>query len=110
MPQAAANIAEREGLALSEHRGKQITREMLQQADVAIVVEAGQKQWLAGNFPESMGRIFLLSHWTGGEDIEDPYRLDDQVFERVYAHINAGVAAWLKRLRPEGGAQAVSRS
>ena len=100
MPEAAAGIAARENLPLEDHRGQQVTRPMLQQHDVVLVMEAGQKQWLVSNYPESRGRVFLLSHWTGNTDIADPYRLSADVFERVYEQIEQGVAAWLERLQP----------
>lgn len=100
MPEAAAEIAERENLPLESHRGKQVTRELLQQHDVVMVMEGGQKRWLVSNFPESRGRIFLLSHWTGNADIADPYRQSADVFERIYQQIEQSVAAWLERLKP----------
>lgn len=100
MPEAAADIAARENLPLAEHRGKQVTRPMLQQHDVVMVMEAGQKQWIVSKYPETRGRVFLLSHWTGNADIADPYRLDAEVFERVYTQIEQGVTAWLERLQP----------
>lgn len=106
MPEAAAEIAARENLPLEDHRGKQVTRPMLQQHDVVMVMEAGQKQWLVSKYPESRGRVFLLSHWTGNADIEDPYRLDADVFERVYKQIEQGVAAWIERLMPAAAQQA----
>ncbi|WP_353180669.1 low molecular weight protein-tyrosine-phosphatase [Salinisphaera sp. T5B8] len=100
MPEAAAAIATREGLALDAHRGQQVTRPMLQAFELVLVMEAAQKDWLCGQFPESRGRVFLTSHWTGGEDIIDPYRLSDDVFESAYAEIEKGVSAWLARLQP----------
>ena len=100
MPDAAANIATREHLDLDSHRGKQVTRPMLQQHDLVMVMEAGQKQWLVANYPESRGRVFLLTHWISGDDIADPYRLNSEVFEQVYSEIEAGVDSWVARLKP----------
>ena len=102
MPTPAAAIAKREGLALDTHRGQQVTRPMLQSFELVLVMEAGQKDWLCAQFPESRGRVFLTSHWTGGDDIIDPYRLSDEVFETAYAEIDKGVAQWLARLQPAG--------
>ena len=100
MPEPAAAIAVREGLSLEAHRGQQVTRPMLQSFELVLVMEAGQKDWLCAQYPECRGRVFLTSHWTGGADIVDPYRLSDDVFESAYAEIDKGVAAWLARLQP----------
>ena len=108
MPEAAADIAAREGLDLDAHRGKQVTRPMLQQHDLVMVMEAGQKQWLVANYPESRGRVFLLSHWNGGDDIADPYRLSGEVFEQVYSEIVVGVDNWLQKIRPTRAPQSQS--
>ena len=108
MPEAAADIAARERLDLDAHRGKQVTRPMLQQHDLVMVMEAGQKQWLVANYPESRGRVFLLSHWNGGDDIADPYRLSGEVFEQVYSEIVVGVDNWLQKIGPARAPQSQS--
>lgn len=100
MPEAAAHIAEREGLALEAHRGQQITRPMIQAHDVVLVMEADQKNWLFAQFPEARGRVFLASHWLDGADVPDPFRQADRVFEQVYATLERCVASWLQRLAP----------
>ena len=100
MPQAAADIAAREGLDLAEHRGRQITRPILQAHELVLVMEAGQRDWLASNFPEVRGRTFMASHWLGGDDIQDPYRLNAEVFEQVYKEIVDALTQWQKRLTP----------
>lgn len=102
MPKAAAEIAAREKLELDAHEGQQITAEILSGHDVVLVMEAGQKDWLLARFPESRGRVFLLTHWNGGKDIVDPYRLAADVFESVYTDIQAGTEAWCARLAPKG--------
>ena len=100
MPQAAADIAAREGLDLAEHRGRQVSRQILQAHELVLVMEAGQRDWLASNFPEVRGRTFMSSHWLGGDDIQDPYRLNAEVFEQVYKEIVEALTQWQKRLTP----------
>ena len=100
MPEAAAAIAAREGLDLADHRGRQVTRPMLQAHDVVLVMEKAQRDWLAGSYPEARGRTFLVSHWTTGEDIQDPYRLSADVFEQVYAELVESLGQWRVRLAP----------
>lgn len=98
MDPSAAAIAIREGLPIENHRGRQITRAMARDYDLTIVMEAGQKKWIIAKFPESRGRVFLASHWQNGEDVADPYRLSDNVFEAVYQQLESCMADWGQRL------------
>ncbi|KEZ78795.1 Low molecular weight phosphotyrosine protein phosphatase [Salinisphaera hydrothermalis C41B8] len=98
MPDAARGIAEREGLDLAAHSGRQLTEIMLRDYDLVLVMEDGQRQWIAERFPESRGRVFMISHWRGGNDIKDPYRHPRDVFESSYADIAECVGDWCDRL------------
>lgn len=100
MPSAAAAIAAREGLDLADHRGRQVTAGILQAHELVLVMEAGQRDWLGANFPESRGRTFVANHWADGTDIQDPYRLSPDVFEQVYGEIVNALTQWQKRLMP----------
>ena len=100
MPTEAAAIAEREGLAPADHRGRQLTAPIMRSADLILVMEIDQLEWIVSTFPEARGRVFMLSHWTGGADIVDPFRQSADVFEQVYEQIERGVQAWSERLRP----------
>ncbi|ROO25815.1 protein-tyrosine phosphatase [Salinisphaera orenii MK-B5] len=100
MPDPAARIAEREGLALETHRGRQVDEQIIRDHDLVVVMEEGQRQWLTTRFPQSRGRVFLLSHWRGGEDIADPYQRSEEFFEHIYAELEPCVADWVQRLVP----------
>jgi len=98
MPAAAAHIAEREALSLEDHQGRQLTQELLRTSDLVLVMEAGQKRWITSQFPESSGRIFMASHWRGGEDIPDPFRKDDTFFQKVFTQLVGCIDDWARRL------------
>lgn len=100
MPAEAEAIAEREGLQLADHRGRQITTPIVRSADLILVMEKGQLEWIVSAFPEARGRVFMVTHWVGGEDIADPYRQSATFFEQVYQQIEHGLTAWSERLRP----------
>ena len=101
MPAEAARIAQREALDLADHRGRQIDAAILRENDLVLVMESGQRAWLAKHFPESMGRVFLASHWRGGADIDDPYGQQDAFFERIFAEIQPCIKDWATRLAPQ---------
>lgn len=101
VPAPVAEIAQREGLDVAAHRGRQVDSAMLSAHDLVIVMEAEQRQWITANFPQSQGRVFMMTHWSGGEDIADPYRRSPQAYEKAYAQIRDNVAAWARRLAPQ---------
>lgn len=97
MDPAAAAIARREGFT-DEHEGRQLTQAMVRDFELILVMEADQKAWIESRYRESRGRVFMASHWQGGGDIEDPFRLSEDVFETVYGQLAACMDDWRQRL------------
>lgn len=80
-PLAAEVMAER-GLALDSHIARTVTREMLQQADVVIVMTRSHRDALAAEFPAARPKIHLMSQLSGIEyDIADPYGQPRRAYE-----------------------------
>jgi len=98
MPSAAVHIAHSELLDLAEHRGRQITRQILLEHELVLVMEAGQKKWVGAKFPEGRGKVFLLSHWADKKDVPDPFQRSDQFFGEVFLTIADYVADWREKL------------
>ncbi len=62
------------GLDLSSHRARTVTRSMLAEADVVIVMTRNHRDALAAEFPSSRRKVHLMSELAGKEyDIADPY-------------------------------------
>jgi protein-tyrosine-phosphatase len=67
-------VMETRGIDISKHRSQGINEELLGSADLVLTMERGQKEALRAEFPDYVGRIYLLSEMTGKvEDIDDPY-------------------------------------
>ncbi len=66
-------------LNLSLHKSRPITREILSQADLVLVMESNHKEAISHEFPFIADRIFLLSEAVNGStyDIPDPYASDE---------------------------------
>jgi protein-tyrosine-phosphatase len=62
------------GLDILGHRSRVITQDMLQEADLVLVMESGQKEALQIEFPSCRQKIWLLSEAAKGisYDIPDP--------------------------------------
>lgn len=60
------------GIDLSGHRSAEVTRQMLSEYDLVIVMQAGQKEALLTEFPNLQDRIHLLSEIVEGRSYDIP--------------------------------------
>ena len=100
----ALDAAEAWQADLTEHRSRQLTRSMLEEADVVLTMTAGQRGLLRREFADQAEKVFTLTeyaHQTG--DIEDPYGQDSDVYLTVARQI---AGALVRILIPDGGEEA----
>lgn len=102
----AAELAHSDGLDLSSHKARQLTNEMIQQADLILVMTQGQRVAIAEKNPAATGKVMLFGQWlTGqgeqqqGQDIPDPYRKSREAFESVHKLLAQAANAWQQRLQ-----------
>lgn len=64
------------GLDLSMHHSRSVSRELIAQYDLILVMEKGQKEALLIEYPEMSKKIFMLTELSKGPvyDIRDPIR------------------------------------
>ena len=96
----AAELASQAGLDLSEHRARQVSGDMLRQADLILVMSQGQRAQVRAIAPTVAGKTMLLSHWLPGQpDIPDPYKKSKQAFDHVHHMLQNAAHAWLAKLQ-----------
>lgn len=94
-------FAEEYSLNLSFHKSRVVSDQILSNADLIIVMEAGQKEAITQEFPSVQSRIYMLTEAIGYPpyDIPDPYfskepyenigkeiiKLIDQGYSRIIA-------------------------
>ena len=93
----AVSLMEERGLDISQHRARQITPDMVHEADLVLVMEAGHKRAIDMNEPAARAKIYRLGEWQG-RDIKDPYRQPREAFEAALTDIEEGVADWARRI------------
>lgn len=86
-----------DGIDCSQHRAKQVTKEMLSEADLILVMEKIHRHQLIQSMPNICGKVHLLGKW-GDFEIPDPYRKSKQVFTETYNSIKKGVKDWQKKI------------
>ncbi|HEX2979034.1 MAG TPA: hypothetical protein VHO48_02105, partial [Anaerolineaceae bacterium] len=81
-------------LDVSAHRSRQVTRELLADYDLILTMELGHKEALLVEFPEVMGRVFMLSEMVGEiKDVDDPIGTPDEEYEKTAQLLEN----WLRR-------------
>lgn len=96
----SAELLQAQGIDAAGHRARQLTPELLLQADLILVMENEQIRYLLEKAPLVRGRVFLLDKFGEGESIPDPVRMDRPAFEHVYTLIDQATDQWLKHLEP----------
>ncbi len=86
---AVTLLADR-GIDLSDHRARQLTPDMLADADLVLVMDAAQQQAIERLAPSARGRVHRLGRF-GGFDVQDPYRQPREAFERALRDIERGL-------------------
>lgn len=81
----------------SRHSAKQIDANDVVRADIVFTMETWQKEELAFAFPNSRGKIFTLGKLSS-EEIIDPYRKEQVIFETVFESIKKNWELWQNKL------------
>ena len=90
-------MAER-GLDISSHRARQLTPELIHEADLILVMETGHKKAIEAEDVTARGKVFRLGEWRN-RDIDDPFRKSKAAFVEALTEIDASVADWVERLK-----------
>jgi protein-tyrosine phosphatase len=97
----AQQIAAEDGLDLSQHQARQISLDMLQAADLVLVMSEGQRRAVGEQLPAALGKTMLIGRWLAdgsGREIPDPYRKSHEAFEHVHQLLKDATAAWVSKL------------
>jgi len=89
----AINVLARNGIDLSRHRSRCLTREEVDHARLIVVMTEMHRDVIAQRFPSSVGRVQILTAFgpqAGAlHGIEDPMGGSLRDYQRTYDEINA---------------------
>jgi protein-tyrosine phosphatase len=86
----AVELMRERGLDITSHRARQLTPDLIRDAELILVMEADQQKAVESILPSARGRVHRIGRW-GQFDVPDPYRRDRAAFERALALIDRGV-------------------
>ena len=88
------SISKEHDVNLASHRSRQITLQMISNADLVFVMETGHQNALVNLKPEDKGKIFLLSIFDyihNGININDPLGTTPQKYKYCFTRIYASI-------------------
>ncbi|MEC9481695.1 MAG: low molecular weight protein-tyrosine-phosphatase [Halomonas sp.] len=97
----ACQLARQESLDVDNHAACQITSEMLQRADLVLVMSEAQRRMVGEISPVALGKTMLFGRWLEGgkgKEIPDPYRKSPEAFAHVHRLLVQAAEAWAARL------------
>jgi protein-tyrosine phosphatase len=86
------------GVDISAHRARQIHPDMVNAADLLLVMEAGHKRAIDDADATARGKVYRLGEWQD-KDIDDPYRQPKAAFADALEDIELGVASWVEKIK-----------
>ena len=86
------------GVDITAHRARQIHPDMVREADLVLVMEAGHKRAVDDADATARGKVFRLGEWQD-LDIDDPYRQPKTAFADALKDIELGVASWVEKIK-----------
>jgi protein-tyrosine phosphatase len=107
-PRNAVTIARRRGIQLAGHRSQVVRPEIMNGADLVVVMNAQQAREVQRRFAVSPGRILVLGDLDPGpvvsREIADPVEGPEGLFDAVYARIDACLQVLIPTVAAAGGA------
>ncbi len=87
---SSIRIMESHGIDIQAHRARNLTRQMIEEADLILTMEAQQTLTVESRFPQAKGKVMRLGEY-GNYDIADPFNRSIEFFLKTYELIEEGV-------------------
>ena len=94
-----AELLASRGVDVAQHEAQQVTRTMLSQYDLVLVMEQQHVEAITRIAPEARGKTKLLGCWIGNKEIPDPYKKTKEIYELADSMIAEAIESWMKYLR-----------
>ena len=99
-------VAQQNSISLEEHQARLITPEIIDNADLIVVMEPAHQQQLLDRYPRAAGKTLLLRHFarygSRKRGIHDPYGLSLEAYRFCFEDIKECVESlheWLLEAR-----------
>lgn len=90
-------LLQEKGIDATEHRARQLSEEMVTEADLILVMEGWQQKEIVKRYPYTRGKVLRLGQWDDF-DVPDPYQQAENIFRYSLELIENGLKTWQQKL------------
>ncbi len=106
VPSPVFYLMKEEGIDVSGHRSAPFDNEMLNKADLILVMERKHKNKILNQFPQAKGsnKMFLLKEFTQeGKDLEiaDPIGQSEEIYKSCMEEIKTSLKKVIKKIKTD---------
>lgn len=105
-PEPAIEAAREYDVALSDHRAKRTTREMVETSDLIFVMDMYNYHDMKHEFADAMEKVYFLKPAGGGDtrrfEISDPHNDGIAAFRAAYGEVTDAIDGVVETLRGDG--------
>ncbi|MEZ4713792.1 MAG: hypothetical protein R3A44_41775 [Caldilineaceae bacterium] len=100
----SVTVLARKGIDISDHSAQRLTYDLIQEADLILVMEEAHRSHIFYQSPENLDKVLLLSELAGLQgDIADPIGQDEAAYRRTLREVeNILVIGWPRLLQRLG--------
>lgn len=91
------SLLQARNIDISKHKARQLTKDMVLQADLILTMEKFHQKKIEKVFPFTCGKVFLIGKWENFE-IPDPYGGSQVDFECALDLIEKGLNDWQQKI------------
>ncbi len=98
---AAVEVLAERNIDLTPHRSRALTGEMIDNADLIVVMTASHAREIQARFPGARDRVRLLKSFdpAGGRDIQDPLGSDPVTYRQIRDEIDEALLDLILHLK-----------
>ena len=102
----ARNLLALEGVSLDSHVPRRLTRRMIDEAFLILVMEEHHRRAILDSYPQSAGKVFLLKEYAGLDEgtpgVSDPYGGSREIYCRTLEEIREAIKKIVDKLSDMG--------
>ncbi len=99
----AIEVLRREGIDISDHKAVPVNSQLVNWADIILVMEEKHKEEITEKFPQARGKVYLLTEFANREkkDIIDPIGKPPEVYEGLVLDLKYYLGKIIRRFKDE---------
>lgn len=100
----SVTVLARKGIDFAQHRAQRLTYDLIEEADLILVMEEAHRSHIFYQSPENVAKVLLLSELAGLQgDIADPIGQDEAAYRRTMRQVeNMLIIGWPRLLQRLG--------